>query len=448
MKYIILSMLSILTFMSCTKEFEPEHIAPNIDSDTATVTLNFRAMDVVQTRSLADQEEQTIDDVNIFCVSGDDVIHRYVSNLSDGNTYSLSLPKMGWTIYAIANNGAMEKMSATEIAGYWYCTNGESDIIKNRRLVMFSKSAVNLAASTSLPINFTKAAAKLEVNINVDPSVADEITLTSVRLRKVPNWLKVFDPNGGSLAYGDYASRSCYDGVKLEMYMLENLAGVRSNITNETDKSMANAPTDATYIEIMAETITKNVTYRVFLGANNTSDFNVRRNHIYNIDIDIDGVNSSDKRVTINWKPVRDLIFSVRSASVDVTKYFSRSQNVLVSATTKLYAEFEIDQPLRYDLPLHFDMLETFGDKGNVHWGWNIPLIAHFKAEETVAKISAIHTVVNDAYFARLIPNVVNWSNDTTNELAIWMRDNNIGFWYTSFQDYSCTYTERTIIVN
>lgn len=91
-----------------------------------------------------------------------------------------------------------------------------------------------------------------------------------------------------------------YTGV---CYLPENLAG-RKTITpafTEKSRSLAKAPARSTYLELSGKTKdNKNIKFVYFLGAQgNLNDFNVVRNHVYNVKIDIKGIFRDDERITI-----------------------------------------------------------------------------------------------------------------------------------------------------
>ena len=58
-------------------------------------------------------------------------------------------------------------------------------------------------------------------------------------------------------------------------YVPENLQGVHASITDQKDKNPANAPAGATYLFIQGTTYGRQVAYYIYLGGNNTGDFNI-----------------------------------------------------------------------------------------------------------------------------------------------------------------------------
>ena len=91
----------------------------------------------------------------------------------------------------------------------------------------------------------------------------------------------------------DAARRSC-SGVQ---YLFENPQGTVPSITDQRDKNADNAPACASYLMIRATRGSRILDYRIYLGENNTTDFNVGRNTAHTLDITISGDNEVDTRV-------------------------------------------------------------------------------------------------------------------------------------------------------
>ena len=83
-------------------------------------------------------------------------------------------------------------------------------------------------------------------------------------------------------------------------YVAENLRGVVSDLTDKT-KGGGNVPARSTYIEVSGDYTqdgeTFEVAYRIYPGANSSTDFNLVRNHIYTVTSTIKGANENDLRV-------------------------------------------------------------------------------------------------------------------------------------------------------
>ena len=157
------------------------------------------------------------------------------------------------------------------------------------------------ASGGSLPtVEVQRAVAKISYDITVKPS---DIELLSVQLLSVPRTVSIFDveaaPSDDPDDYMDcpetHLSGRSAAGTS---YLLPNMQGTVPSITDQRDKNADNAPENASYLLIRAKRGDKILTYTVYLGENNTSDFNVRANVHYRFDISILGDNEVDTRIS------------------------------------------------------------------------------------------------------------------------------------------------------
>ena len=111
-------------------------------------------------------------------------------------------------------------------------------------------------------------------------------------------------------------------------YLPENARGVNSSVTNQWEKNMENAPGGraslkngenecyATYIEIhgayKGNDLVTDVTYKIYLGENNMTDYNLYRNHYYKVTATIKGQNRVDTRIN-TFEPVNYLDYTDNS---------------------------------------------------------------------------------------------------------------------------------------
>ncbi len=157
------------------------------------------------------------------------------------------------------------------------------------------------ASGGSLPtVEIQRAVAKISYDITVKPS---DIELLSVQLLSVPRTVSIFDVEAAPLDDPDdymdcpetHLSGRSAAGTS---YLLPNMQGTVPSITDQWDKNADNAPENAAYLLIRAKRGDKILTYTVYLGENNTSDFNVRANVHYRFDISILGDNEVDTRIS------------------------------------------------------------------------------------------------------------------------------------------------------
>ena len=157
------------------------------------------------------------------------------------------------------------------------------------------------ASGGSLPtVEVQRAVAKISYDITVKPS---DIELLSVQLLSVPRTVSIFDvaasPSDAPDDYTDCPERRVSGQQAAgDCYLLPNMQGTVPSITDQQAKNADNAPENASYLLIRAKCGDKILTYTVYLGENNTSDFNVRANVHYRFDISILADNEVDTRIS------------------------------------------------------------------------------------------------------------------------------------------------------
>lgn len=143
------------------------------------------------------------------------------------------------------------------------------------------------------PIAVGRAVARIDYDITVDESVSD-IEIRSVQAMNLPTHYRPFVEGFRPSNFLDrelVAAAEDGSSVQGSFYMLPCCQGVRSSITSPEEKNPDNAPDDATCLHIRAVRGGKVLDYYVYLGENDTSDFNVRPNTVHTLHIRILGDN-------------------------------------------------------------------------------------------------------------------------------------------------------------
>ena len=209
-----------------------------------------------------------------------------------------------YDLYVAANLGAdLGERSAQQLLD---CTIGRQE--EYATLPMSAVMTVAIApdkGTVTLPtLSVRRTVAKIAYNIRVADKVPD-LELYSVQLFSIPVRTGLFAAAASAstsekdftdaplVELPDAARRSC-SGVQ---YLFENPQGTVPSITDQWDKNADNAPACASYLMIRAARGNRTLYYRVYLGRNNTTDFNVGRNTSHTLDITISGDNEVDTRV-------------------------------------------------------------------------------------------------------------------------------------------------------
>ena len=288
--YSLLLPLSILC--SCIYEDEPDCCRPM----KVRVEMAVRP-DLMMTVTRAD--EATIRDLNFYLYddNGNVVLHRYQTSA----TLRFECLPGSYRIRIAANMGRdLGENPASE--DFTVSHADEYDV-----LPMSYEGDVAINSSSggvlALPaVEVWHCVAKISYHITVAPAVAD-IELRSIQLLSVPRSVSVFDmaaaPSDDPDDYTDCPETELSGQQAVgDCYLLSNMQGIVASITDQRQKNPDNAPANASYLLIRAVRGEKVLAYYIYLGGNNTSDFNVRANCHYRLNISILGDNEVDTSIS------------------------------------------------------------------------------------------------------------------------------------------------------
>ncbi|MFI3306895.1 MAG: DUF4906 domain-containing protein, partial [Rikenellaceae bacterium] len=375
-----LAMLALVSLTSCNIEkFEDTTIITKpeqenfddlyaqgwveLEGQSARLAVSFEAEEQT-TRSSGTTMERTINNINIYLFSETfDISQRLY--LSDSESLILPITPGDWRVYAIANYGEdMGERSEEEVQSLSFEIVSESDLSYDNQLLMTHESIFTVDDTLSLSVLLSRVVARIDVSVNLTSAAVGNVSLQSIRLVNAPKRCTLFGESS-ALSSSDlisYDYQDCSDKSTFSIYMLENLSGENTKITDESDKSEANAPSTAAYLEITGTTIDAWVTYRVYLGRNNTSDFNVDRNTIYEVEAAIYGTESEDMRVDVTYFPISATI-SLSSAHMEI--YSEREVTDMFATITVDYtATVMLSKSLKYDITVMFEPLAYSSTSG------------------------------------------------------------------------------------
>ena len=293
MKKVLLFIIPLLTMMSSCIKDEMEE-CPSC-KNKVRFSLQVREEGVQYVTRATD--ERTVRDVNLFLYDPRGVLPDRQFYVESGTVECSVLPGR-YEAYAVVNlhrdMGARTRerlLEAKISAAQSYET-----------LPMSGHATLTVEDRMPAPvITVRRAVAKVVCNIAIESSVVYALKLQSVQLVNATASTKLFaeeeavdmfmltSPLKMSSSEGRKATRT--------FYMLENCRGDVPSITTQQQKCAENAPQGATYVRIKAQQDGLELTYDVYLGENNTSNFDVRRNTVQTLDIRIKGKNEVDARV-------------------------------------------------------------------------------------------------------------------------------------------------------
>lgn len=297
MKYTLFFLFSLAHCWGCISEREPE-VRPKV-----TVELTVRPDPMTTTTRATD--ETTIRDLNFYLMdkAGRTVIYRYLAT----TTLRFECPP-GVYLMRIAANVGRSLGESADLSRYMVTYQQDYET-----LPMFYEQETTISCSSGgvvqlPPISVKRFVSKISYNLTVKPA---DMELKSVQLMSVPRTAALFA--GDSPVSGnpdDYTNglQTALTGRQAAgfYYMLPNLQGVNTSITDQKQKNADNAPDCASWLLIRATRGSKVLAYSVYLGENNTSDFNVRVNNHYTLNITLLNDNTADTRIAAYTASVYD----------------------------------------------------------------------------------------------------------------------------------------------
>lgn len=261
------------------------------------LAMTFRCGAMSPTRAATD--DTRIDDINLylFPANGDPARHLYIAPV---RPVVLELPKGDYTLYAIANLGH-DAGERTQDFVRTLRVERDPFALENAPFPMSAEQAISVRDDMQIAVSLVRAVAKVNFSYTVAADFAKSFCVKSVQLHNVPRSAILFGSsradNAGAVADIPPVEMSATT-YTATYYLLENRQGQVAGVGSQQQKNQIHAPEYATYIAIAGEADGVNVMYRIYLGENNTTDFNVTRNRIYNIDARILGMNTMDWRVS------------------------------------------------------------------------------------------------------------------------------------------------------
>ena len=245
-------------------------------------------------------------------------------------------------LYFIANTGDpslfVDAMTSALVESKTMTVRAEADLAPNGALPMCGYFSGTPTVSSLANVALKRAVAKLTFKLAADMPVNCSFTLTSVELHNVPQTMRYFrDPSkldpgtDADLCYP--AASAGFTDLWMDMtpddktltaaakecgwcYLPENARG-RGTAAAQTDKTAAAALGGAagqgdyaSYIEITGDYVSDlgykytGNKYRIYLGCDAVSDYNVLRNTHYTVTAAIRGLNRVDARITLGSETI------------------------------------------------------------------------------------------------------------------------------------------------
>lgn len=292
-------LLFCLLFGASCERLQVDCVPEATQPGGCALTLRFEPEDMQRTDTRA-ADENAVRDINLWAC-GTDVgrnVHLY---LPGGKTAaSLTLIPDNYHFYAVANAGRdlgdMAEAALQTLAAPFSGEPGDG-----AALPMAARGELRVSGPASLTLRLRRLVSKLSLSLAVAPALQSALTIESVQLLSVPGRCLYFADNRP----GDPSQRTDYpvqnvSGTSFSRtyYLPENMAGANASVASERQKDKAHAPSGATWLRIKGRHNDRPCTYSVYLGANNTTDFNVERNTLQHLNVTLSGSEPTDLRVS------------------------------------------------------------------------------------------------------------------------------------------------------
>lgn len=292
--HIILCGIAIVTMIlsGCTKTDEP---CDTCGQNDEMVTVQFTMGDdepIVVSRAT---NESTLANIQLLLIGPGG---RYYYKPGSSKTQKVTIKKGVYDIYATGNyTGSIENLTAAQLNSLY-----AGFVTGNSTIPMGYKATADLSTVTTYSAPLKRIAAKIQFSVT-----SNTVKITSWQICHAPQGAAIIPGGSAAVSYGDITETSFNNSsgsqksFSFSAYVPENLAGVNSAITDQKQRTRANAPANATYLKLEGDSylygVTTHIEYWIYLGGNETTDFNIRRNHNYQVNINIINASTVDLRI-------------------------------------------------------------------------------------------------------------------------------------------------------
>lgn len=308
----------------------------------AEVTLTPEFMQQIAVKSVDGTDENIVKDVWVIQLNSDGTAQlqdpQYIASVSgSGGSYKLSaqfvLQASRVCFIANTHNNALftsaNATTAEQVEAATLAVASEAGLASADGIPMSGEwsGTPDLMSGISGDVSLTRAVAKVALNLSAALPAGHTFTLKSIKVKKVPKVVHYFrsdpsstpHPAAGVAWFDDYASETCDEALtstakNLWWYLPENMRGT-GTAADQKDKTAATAPSGqgayCTCIEVSGMyslgahldgtgVASYDAVYRIFLGEDNTKDYNLKRNTHYTVTTTIKGVNTADTRIDVD----------------------------------------------------------------------------------------------------------------------------------------------------
>lgn len=321
MKRIISIAMAAMLISSCIYEDMgecPDIIPPEEESAAVPVEFVVSSADSTDTKSSISASESKIVDINIYAYSGGKL--EKSGYFRSAQTFTLTLYKgRTYNLYAISNMGEVPPPVVEEELHTTKLSMGSMSYIEGGFPMSWTQEGFSITG-TSPKVDIRLVRLVSRIRFSLDKSEVANFAVKAVRLCQSAFSIFPFDEESKvEAAYevgnGDYASpvdlNAINNGGTITLYAYENCQGtLLAGNQKAESKIPSSIPANAdlcTYLEMTAsfsgeyegvDVSSDNVKYRFYLGEDNCSNFNIRRN----TDIQVKLKVTEDRIFDEGWK--------------------------------------------------------------------------------------------------------------------------------------------------
>lgn len=217
----------------------------------------------------------------------------------------LFMPYGQYKIFVVGNTGRdLGDCSLSQIGGLSLNVSSVNDFPPaGREYAAGFRELVVDRETTSFSLALRRTFSKITLGISLDGALGSDAHIVSVIPYNMPAQVSLFEDSalrtsGKTIAYPYKEVTGNKKSYSFTYYQFENMQGDNYSISSALQRNERNAPTGASYAAIRVQSGDAYYDYRVYLGNNATTNFDVSRNAVYNLDVRILGKNTSDLRVS------------------------------------------------------------------------------------------------------------------------------------------------------
>ncbi len=333
--------VAVLLLLSCVNEdVENSSLSEAYPVEFCAMTVEVEAPESkdMTRSSFTDEQLSRMSTLNVFIYHGGRLLKECCRYFTDMSALTLTLPcnMDGFNIYMVGNVQEMEPpVNEIDMEKVRLVVEDYDDF----RATGFPVAACFIGYEKGDLAHFKLMRMTGQYNISMKTSATDaQYLIKDVRLMNCARDMYPFSENvkacdmartGDTLTLEDLEHLNA--GKSVPLYFVENLQGVLLPDNNDKKKKIpsrlelieSGIAGRCTYIEITADILTpaarySDAKYRFYLGQDQTSDFNIRRNTLYNVTLDFtqNMVNEEEWRIEVDEPEVKSIILSKNEAHV------------------------------------------------------------------------------------------------------------------------------------